>query len=168
MALITFFPHRSGRNYWDVWNFPQRLVHQNFGLDLREFDDFFDRQIQSANSGLSEVTNDKSRFEVKLDCRHFKPEELVVKTKGNCIVIEGKHEEKDDKNGFVSRQFTRRYALPEGCDPMKVVSSLSDGYLKIEAPKDAPPEAMEEQREVPIENKEQAKDALDNKPTNEQ
>lgn len=152
MALVNFFPHRCGRHYWDVWDWPQRLVHQNFGLDLRDIDNFFDQQLRTERSGTSEVVNDKTKFEIKLDCRHFKPEELTVKTVGNSLVIHGKHEERDDKNGFITRQFTRRYALPEGCDAEKVVSSLdvANGYLKIEAPKNALPEPMEEQRDIPI------------------
>lgn len=167
--MINFYPHRSGRNYWDVWDFPRRLVHQNFGLDLREFDDLFDRQIRSANSGTSEVTNDENRFEVRLDCRHFKPEELVVKTVGNSVVIEGKHEERDDNNGLISRQFRRRYALPEGCDAQKVVSSLSGGYLKVEAPKNALPEPTKEQRNVPIDaSKSETKEAVEDKQPMEQ
>ncbi|CAG2106700.1 unnamed protein product [Medioppia subpectinata] len=46
-----------------------------------------------------------------------------------------KHEEVEDKQGWVSRQFSRRYALPEEYDSDLLNSSLTaDGVLVIEAP----------------------------------
>ncbi|OWR44130.1 small heat shock protein [Danaus plexippus plexippus] len=65
------------------------------------------------------------------------------------IVVEGKHEEKKDEHGFISRQFTRRYALPEGCNPDTVESRLSsDGVLSVIAPK--VPSVSKNERSVPI------------------
>ena len=97
------------------------------------------------------MVNDDNKFEVKLDVNHFKPEEIVVKTVDNYIVISGKHEERADKHGFIKREFTRRYALPERCDPEKVVSSLkSDGILIIEAPKSPMYELKGNERLIPI------------------
>jgi HSP20 family molecular chaperone IbpA len=150
MALINFFPHRCGTKYWDVWDWPQILFNQDFGLD---FDDTYGsrRQQLTQRSGTSEVTNDENKFVVKLDCKHFKPEEITVKTIGNNVVINGKHEEKMDKHGWVQREFTRRYALPEGCQPEKVESSLSsDGLLMIEAHKQPIEKTEQTEREVPI------------------
>ncbi|KAG8122797.1 hypothetical protein E2320_018189 [Naja naja] len=47
----------------------------------------------------------------------------------------GKHEEKQDEHGFISRCFTRKYTLPPGIDASVVRSSLSpDGMLTVEAP----------------------------------
>ncbi|KAF8789198.1 Protein lethal(2)essential for life like protein [Argiope bruennichi] len=67
------------------------------------------------------------------------------------IVIHGKHEEKTDEHGFVSREFTRRYLLPEGTDPETVKSSLSqNGVLTIEAPKKAIEPPPSNERVVPI------------------
>jgi crystallin alpha B len=94
------------------------------------------QQLLAQRSGVSEVKNDENKFSVRLDCSHFKPEEITVKTVDNNVVINGKHEEKMDKHGWVQREFTRRYALPEGCEVEKVVSSFSpNGILSIEAPK---------------------------------
>ena len=55
----------------------------------------------------------------------------------DAVVIEGKHEEKsEDGNKFISRQFMRRYTLPQDCKPEQVVSNLSaDGVLLVTAPK---------------------------------
>ena len=65
-------------------------------------------------------------------------------------MVEGKHEERQDEHGFISRQFTRRYKLPAEVDPQLVVSQLSsDGVLTIVAPKKSLP-ATANERVVPI------------------
>jgi crystallin alpha B len=87
---------------------------------------------------------------VNLDVQQFKPDELTVKTLNNFIVVEGKHEERQDEHGFISRQFQRRYKLPNDIEPDTVVSHLSsDGVLTISAPKKALPPSGNE-RVVPI------------------
>ncbi|XP_005190096.1 heat shock protein 23 [Musca domestica] len=78
----------------------------------------------------------KDGFQVCMDVQQFKPNELNVKVSDNCVIIEGKHEEREDDRGFISRSFIRRYALPNGYDPNQVVSTLSsDGVLTISVPK---------------------------------
>ena len=78
----------------------------------------------------------KDGFQVCMDVGQFKPSELSVKVVDNSIVVEGKHEEREDEHGFISRQFTRRYVLPQGYDPNKVASTLSsDGVLTVSIPK---------------------------------
>ncbi|XP_028937545.1 heat shock protein beta-1 [Ornithorhynchus anatinus] len=87
------------------------------------------------SSGVSEIRQTADRWRVALDVNHFAPEELVVKTKDGVVEITGKHEEKQDEHGFISRCFTRKYTLPPGVDATSVVSSLSpDGMLTVEAP----------------------------------
>lgn len=87
---------------------------------------------------------------MNLDVQQFKPEELTVKTVDDFVVVEGNHEERKDEHGFISRQFARRYKLPDEVDPQTVVSQLSsDGVLTITAPKKALPASTNE-RIVPI------------------
>src|SRR5581483_8980086 len=43
--------------------------------------------------------NDPNKFEAKLKINNFTPEEITVKVNGNNLLVEGKHEEKWDKNG---------------------------------------------------------------------
>lgn len=75
-------------------------------------------------------------FIVSLDVQHFSPEEVTVKVVDNFIEVEGKHEERPDEHGFVSRYFKRRYAFPQGFNADGIVSKLSsDGVLTIRAPK---------------------------------
>jgi len=83
--------------------------------------------------------NDPKKFEVKLNVTNFTPEEITVKVAGNNLLVEGKHEEKQDKNGhgYVSRQFTRRYTLPDDVDLEQLSSSMDakGKTLTIHAPK---------------------------------
>ncbi|CAJ1064434.1 heat shock protein beta-1 [Xyrichtys novacula] len=87
------------------------------------------------SSGMSEIKQTQDNWKVCLDVNHFSPEELVVKTKDGVVEITGKHEERKDEHGFVSRCFTRKYTLPPTADAEKVTSSLSpDGVLTVETP----------------------------------
>jgi len=87
------------------------------------------------SSGMSEIKQTQESWKVSLDVNHFSPEELVVKTKDGVVEITGKHEERKDEHGFVSRCFTRKYTLPPNTDVEKVVSALSpEGVLTVEAP----------------------------------
>ena len=91
-------------------------------------------------------------FCVKMDVQHFKPDEIEIKVVNNDLVVTGKHKERADEEfgGFVCRQFTRRYELPENCDTDLIMSSLTtDGKLTIEAPIKIPEEKSVE-KVVPI------------------
>lgn len=96
------------------------------------------------------IIQDKEKFQVKLDVQNFTPQEISVKTvDGNSIVIEGKHEEKQDEKGFIARKFVRRFVLPKDHNLKDVVSSLSsDGILTITAPRKEELELQE--RVIPI------------------
>ncbi|XP_055841253.1 heat shock protein 23-like [Episyrphus balteatus] len=92
-------------------------------------------QLRPKNSGL--ISNiGKDGFQVCMDVQQFKPSELSVKVVDNFVVVEGKHEEREDDHGFISRHFVRRYALPRNYDSDKVLSTLSsDGVLTVSIPK---------------------------------
>ncbi|XP_055697904.1 heat shock protein 27-like [Phlebotomus papatasi] len=78
---------------------------------------------------------EKDGFEMNLDVKQFRPEEISVKAVDNHVVVEAKHEEREDENSFVSRHFVSRYSLPKDCDVQELVSSLSsDGVLTLKAP----------------------------------
>ncbi|XP_036454347.1 LOW QUALITY PROTEIN: heat shock protein beta-1-like [Colossoma macropomum] len=87
------------------------------------------------SGGMADVKQSRDQWKVSMDVNQFTPEELTVKTKDGMVEITGKHEERRDEHGYVSRSFTRKYTLPPGVDAEKVTSSLSpDGVLTIEAP----------------------------------
>lgn len=108
------------------------------------------RSQAARQSGMSQIQNDKEGFRVNLDVQQFKPDEITVKTVNNFVIVEGKHEERQDEHGFISRQFQRRYKLPDDVEADTVVSQLSsDGVLTIVAPNKALPPPSGE-RIVPI------------------
>ena len=157
---------------------PHRLLDQNFGLGLSPeqllnpniLDQYIlpsrDRRLRNPliyyrpwgellrkneGGGTSTVKADKDKFQVILDVQQFKPEEINVKIVDKYVVVEGKHEEKQDEHGWISRQFTRRYMIPEQCDIDQVTSSLSsDGVLNIIAPRKDKPKVQNE-RTITIE-----------------
>ncbi|XP_055917409.1 protein lethal(2)essential for life [Eupeodes corollae] len=160
------------RDWWDDFDTPMRtsrLLDQHFGTGLKREDLLSSlwssnptvlRQgylrpwrrstnLQKQESG-STLNIDSEKFEVILDVQQFSPNEITVKVTDKYIVVEGKHEEKQDEHGFVARQFSRRYLLPNDVNPDNVASSLSsDGLLTITAPmKKIPPTPSE--RVVPI------------------
>ncbi|XP_072396307.1 protein lethal(2)essential for life isoform X2 [Diabrotica undecimpunctata] len=159
------------RDWWDEEDLlrPSRLLDQQFGLGLRRDDllnsirdvprrSAFPRYIRpwSTSSALqrqdsgSTITQDHDKFQVILDVQQFAPSEITVKTNGNSILVEGKHEEKQDEHGYIMRHFVRRYVLPQTHDAENVVSSLSsDGVLTVSAPKKTEKPVASE-RVVPI------------------
>ncbi|KAL1430208.1 hypothetical protein MTO96_015274 [Rhipicephalus appendiculatus] len=154
-----------GRDYrWDTWDSwdNSRLFDQHFGTPLLDDDLWalrparvgvrapFRRQLSRGGGGVSELRNEPDSFQVMLDVSHFSPEEITVKTVDRCISVSARHEERMDEHGFVSREFTRRYVLPEDTLPEQVSSTLSpDGVLTITAPK-VPPASAPNERIVPI------------------
>ncbi|XP_018324286.1 heat shock protein Hsp-12.2-like isoform X2 [Agrilus planipennis] len=107
----------------------------------------------------STIKEDKDRFQLDIDVQHFKPEEIKVTSSGNTLTVEGKHEEKPDEHGYISRHFVRRYALPEDHDLSQVQSHLSsDGVLTIIAPK--VPDDGNAARSIPIQHTGKPKRAI--------
>ena len=82
------------------------------------------------------TTIGKDGFQVCMDVTQFKPNELQAKVVDNHIVVEGRHEEREDDHGYIMRHFTRRYSLPKGYDDDRVISTLSsDGVLTVSVAK---------------------------------
>ena len=83
--------------------------------------------IQKSEEGQKEL---KLRFDVS----QYQPEEIMVKTVDNKLLVHAKHEEKGDGKA-VYREYNREFLLPAGTDPEVIKSSLSkDGILTVEAP----------------------------------
>ncbi|KAH8379290.1 hypothetical protein KR009_004038 [Drosophila setifemur] len=98
------------------------------------------RQSAAQNSLLPAVGKDG--FQVCMDVSQFKPNELTVKVVDKTVVVEGKHEEREDGHGMIQRHFVRKYTLPKDFDPNEVVSTVSsDGVLTLKAP---PPPSKEQ------------------------
>ena len=89
-----------------------------------------------------------------MDVAHFRPEEISVKVKEREVIVEAKHEEREDELGFISRQFSRRVILPQDFDPDTVETFFSaGGKLTIKAKKPQPQQSDEtKERVIPIQH----------------
>eukprot|EP00096_Caligus_rogercresseyi_P012174 TRINITY_DN5025_c0_g1_i1.p1 TRINITY_DN5025_c0_g1~~TRINITY_DN5025_c0_g1_i1.p1 ORF type:complete len:182 (-),score=67.64 TRINITY_DN5025_c0_g1_i1:110-655(-) len=96
----------------------------------------FQKPSTPRDEATIQVRDDDKKFEISLDTHLYRPDELKVNVEENrVLVVEGKHEDKEDGK-FVSSQFSRKYTLPEDCIVEEVASNLSsDGILMITAPK---------------------------------
>uniref|UniRef100_A0A8C6WPE1 Heat shock protein, alpha-crystallin-related, b15 n=1 Tax=Neogobius melanostomus TaxID=47308 RepID=A0A8C6WPE1_9GOBI len=93
------------------------------------------RDLKQLTGGASEVTTGEDKWKIQLDVKPFSPEEITVTMKEGYLQISGKHEERQDEQGSVSRCFTRKYKVPQGLDLQHICSLLSpDGHLRVEAP----------------------------------
>ncbi|EFO15808.1 small heat shock protein [Loa loa] len=74
----------------------------------------------------------------ELDVRNFRPEELSVKMQDGRLLVEGHHEERNDRHGSVEQHFIRKYTMPKNVLQDSLESHLSDqGILRITAKKKA-------------------------------
>uniref|UniRef100_A0A2A4JB35 SHSP domain-containing protein n=1 Tax=Heliothis virescens TaxID=7102 RepID=A0A2A4JB35_HELVI len=77
----------------------------------------------------------RDRFQLCIDVHHFKKDEISVKAHPEYVLIQGKHE-KDNEQGYVLRQFIRKFKLPDGCIPSKIECKMSpDGMMTVTAPR---------------------------------
>ena len=130
------------RDWWDEYDMDfdnyrrpartSRLMDQHFGTALRKNDlmsTFANTHLSSPRSAGtyyrpwgqsplakqdsgSTINVEKNKYQIILDVQQFTPNEISVKIAEKFIIVEGKHEEKEDEHGYVSRHFTRKYMLP--------------------------------------------------------
>ncbi|CAG9865050.1 unnamed protein product [Phyllotreta striolata] len=86
------------------------------------------------NSPLIQDVGDNKCLKLRFDVSQYAPEEIVVKTVDNKLLVHAKHEEKTESKS-VYREYNREFLLPKGTNPEMIKSSLSkDGVLTVEAP----------------------------------
>ncbi|XP_018570198.1 protein lethal(2)essential for life isoform X1 [Anoplophora glabripennis] len=86
------------------------------------------------NSPLIQEQGDSKCLKLRFDVSQYAPEEIVVKTVDNKLLVHAKHEEKTESKS-VYREYNREFLLPKGTNPEHIKSSLSkDGVLTVEAP----------------------------------
>ncbi|XP_055614112.1 heat shock protein beta-1 [Uranotaenia lowii] len=91
-------------------------------------------QVQDINSPLIQEDGDNKVLKLRFDVSQYAPEEIMVKTVDNKLLVHAKHEEKSDTKS-VYREYNREFLLPKGCNPELIKSSLSkDGVLTVDAP----------------------------------
>ncbi|XP_031836307.1 protein lethal(2)essential for life [Nomia melanderi] len=157
-------------DWWEDLDRPHRLWNQYFGTGIDPDDILLDGELSETllyrptprrnnrryhpfwrasarkGHGASTVKPDKNKFEVTLDVSQFVANEVNVKVVDQNVIVEAKHDEKEDEHGWVSRRFVRKYIVPSQCDIDRVESRLSnDGILSITVPRKEPlkPESSE-------------------------
>lgn len=89
----------------------------------------------------------------------------MMKTNLWCFLITAKHEEKQDEHGFISRQFSRKYILPEECNPDKTTCTFSpEGVLTVTSP--LKPVEKKEEKSIKIEFTEKPSNEKENENEN--
>jgi hypothetical protein len=107
-----------------------------------------DMRRMMADTGVHIVDN-AHMFGVQMDTSAYKPEEIDVKVRARLfhvyvcwhwqvhdenkhitfLMVTGKHEEKADEHGFISRHFTRRFTLPKDVNIQELHCNLSNEGL---------------------------------------
>jgi len=88
----------------------------------------------SISSPLIQDDGDGKTLKLRFDVSQYSPEEIVLKTVDNKLLVHAKHEEKTETKS-VYREYNREFLLPSGVNPELIRSSLSkDGVLTVEAP----------------------------------
>ncbi|XP_030756505.1 protein lethal(2)essential for life-like [Sitophilus oryzae] len=149
MALLPLLFERPlvRRNHWSSLVDPEENELVSFVL----------KNLEDKTRQLSEIEKDstieldKDHFQASIDVQQFKPEEITVKLiDDNTILVEGKHEERPDEHGYISRHFVRKYVLPKDSNLKELKSKLSsDGVLSISAPK-IEEKPQQDYKEIPI------------------
>merc|ERR1712106_191929 len=116
-----------------------------------------DRSLFAANSeqnGISRVQYDDDTYKILVNVEKFKPEELVIKTVDNAVIVESKHEEKTSEGrSYATQSLNQSFTLPRGVNPESVTSALSkEGVLTISAPLPKALKSSNSERLVPIKN----------------
>ncbi|XP_047985561.1 alpha-crystallin B chain-like [Leguminivora glycinivorella] len=98
-----------------------------------------------------QITSDPNSFEINMNVKRFKPNELRIKVKNQYIIVEGRHRVTSDNTAFLANHFVQRFNLPPGTKQEEVKAVLKEnGILSISAPRhEVPPPPPE--RIVPIE-----------------
>lgn len=142
--LPVWYPfRRRGNAFWEEPNFFRGLAKDPF----RAFEDSFReaqrmmwpgvwreagvQSVHGANAEIVEAKIDSEGLYIKLNVSHYEPGELSVKIVNDRITVAAKHEQKSDEHGFVTREFTRQFVLPEDVDQETLASRLTEDGLMI-------------------------------------
>ncbi|XP_023719311.1 protein lethal(2)essential for life isoform X1 [Cryptotermes secundus] len=102
--------------------------------------------LDGFSSPLIQDEGNNKLLKLRFDVSQYQPEEIVVKTVDNKLLVHAKHEEKSESKS-VYREYNREFMLPKGTNPESIKSSLSkDGVLTVEAPLPA----IEGEKLIPI------------------
>jgi len=117
----------------------------------------FSRERSTSNlndqeNGASRVVYEDDLYKILVNVDKYQPEELMIKTVDNSVVVEAKHEEKtSDGRSYSTQSFNQSFTLPRGVNPESVTSALSkSGILTISAPLPKALKSNDRERMIPI------------------
>ncbi|KAG7310324.1 hypothetical protein JYU34_003092 [Plutella xylostella] len=80
------------------------------------------------------INSDENKFDIIVNVKEYKKDELKVKVKGFLIIVQGIHEAKTDSDIF-DRQFFHTYTLPVNASGTDVTADLfNNGFLVVSCP----------------------------------
>ena len=92
--------------------------------------------LESSRSVEEKAKQDDCKFQVKLDLRGFRAEDIKLQLRRHKLIVTGKHKS-NDQGFYFSRDYSHRVLLPDDADLGSVTSRLSkNGLLIIEASRD--------------------------------
>merc|ERR1711879_65408 len=104
--------------------------------------------LNDQENGASKVVYEDDLYKILVNVDKYLPEELMIKTVDNNVVVEAKHEEKTSDGRSYSKQ---SFTPPRGVNPECVTSALSkSGILTISAPLPKPLKSNDRERMIPI------------------
>jgi len=125
--------NRESNNFFRTSTSTTTQSH-NSGMDLARPSSDVRTWYDDLNSPLIQQDGNEKSLKLRFDVSQYAPEEIVVKTVDNKLLVHAKHEEKTESKS-VYREYNREFLLPKGTNPEHIKSSLSkDGVLTVEAP----------------------------------
>lgn len=162
--IILHGQHRSEREDGFENNEFKKIIKLPDGVDPTTVES---RVIKTLNKGNvlvlegdrrveEKAKQDDGKFQVKLDLRGFKPEDIKVQLRGHELTVTGKYKS-EDQGFYFSRDYSHRVLLPDDADLGSVTSRLSkEGLLIIEASRDPALLPKERNLDVSMEDDEQS------------
>lgn len=161
-----FFDDPWFRDFWG----PTRNMDEFMREHMRRMEALFrmspfrvmegsEAQGYGRSADIVEAKIGRDGLNLEMNLSHFAPDDVAVKLSGNRLVISGKHSSKPDEHGFVAREFTREFLIPEDIDTESLSCRLTDeGHLVITAKVKGEPEIS---RNITIEREASDKEAGD-------
>ncbi|EEZ98629.2 protein lethal(2)essential for life isoform X2 [Tribolium castaneum] len=126
--------NRESNNFFRSTTSTTTQSSHNSGLDVAQRPSEVRTWYDDLNSPLIQQDGNDKCLKLRFDVSQYAPEEIVVKTVDNKLLVHAKHEEKTESKS-VYREYNREFLLPKGTNPEQIKSSLSkDGVLTVEAP----------------------------------
>ena len=155
-SIILHGQHRSEREDGFENNEFKKIIKLPDGVDPTTVKSRVIKNLKSGSVLLLEsnrrveekAKQDDGKFQVKLDLRGFKPEDIKVQLRGHELKITGKRKS-EDQGVYFSRDYSHRVLLPDDADLGSVTSRLSkEGLLIVEASRE--PALLPKERNVEV------------------